>query len=281
MNKLALGTAQFGLDYGISNTTGKIAFEEAIKILNILKINNIDTLDTAYQYGNSEEMLGKIGVSNFHIVTKTAPLKFGIRNVIKSFHQSLKNLNISSVDGLLVHNIDEVQDYEFEDLYIELLKLKQDKLINKIGFSAYMPEQVDFLLNNFDFDLIQVPINVFDTRLIDNGQLVRLKNKKIEVHARSIFLQGLLLNFMKLDDYFFQWSNEFNNYQEIVKASNLSLLEYALNFVISILEVDKVLVGVNSESELIEITNASLVNNNVQAYPLSDLKLLNPNLWKI
>ena len=225
MNKLALGTVQFGLNYGLSNDKGKTSYEEAKKIIKILKVNNIDTLDTASEYGSSEKILGKIGVNNFHLVTKTSPLKFGVGNVIKSFHQSLKNLNTKSVDGLLIHNIEEVKDSAFDDLFKELLRLKQDKLINKVGFSAYMPEQVDFLLNNFDFDLIQVPINVFDTRLIDGGQLLSLKNKKIEVHARSIFLQGLLLDFEKLDVYFSQWINQFNCYQKEVIASNLSLLE--------------------------------------------------------
>ena len=281
MNKLALGTVQFGLNYGLSNDKGKTSYEEAKKIIKILKVNNIDTLDTAPEYGNSEKILGKIGVNNFHLVTKTSPLKFGVGNVIKSFHQSLKNLNTKSVDGLLIHNIEEVKDSAFDDLFKELLRLKQDKLINKIGFSAYMPEQVDFLLNNFDFDLIQVPINVFDTRLIDGGQLLSLKNKKIEVHARSIFLQGLLLDFEKLDVYFSQWINQFNCYQKEVIASNLSLLEYALNYVINIKEIDKVIVGVNNEKQLIEITKVKLEKNNLKAYPLREINLLNPSLWKI
>jgi aryl-alcohol dehydrogenase-like predicted oxidoreductase len=281
MNKLALGTVQFGLDYGLSNVREKVSFEEAIKILNFSKVNNIDTIDTASFYGNSEKLLGEIGVNDFHIITKTAPIKLGVSNVIKSFHQSLSNLNTSTLDGLLIHNINEVKNKKFDILYKELLKLKQDKFFNKIGFSTYTPEQVDFVLNNFDFDLIQVPINVFDTRLIDTGQLVALKNKKIEVHARSVFLQGLLLNFKELDGYFSKWINEFNIYQEIVKASNLSLLEYALNFVINIQEIDKVIVGVNNEMQLKEIAKVMVGKNNVQAYPLSDIKLLNPSLWKL
>jgi len=281
MNKLALGTVQFGLDYGISNVRGQISFQEATKILNLLKVNNIDTLDTASGYGTSEKVLGKIGINDFRIVTKTSSLKLGVDNVIKSFYKSLKNLNKPFVDGLLIHDINEIKDKKFDALYQELLNLKQDKLINKIGFSVYMPEQVDFLLNNFDFDLIQVPVNVFDTRLIDGGQLIALKNKKIEVHARSVFLKGLLLNFEILDDYFSKWKVEFNKYKKVVSVSNLSLLEYALKFVINIHEIDKVLVGVNSERELIEITNVLEEDNNVQPYPLNDIELLNPSLWKI
>ena len=124
MNKLALGTVQFGLDYGLSNVREKVSFEEAIKILNFSKVNNIDTIDTASFYGNSEKLLGEIGVNDFHIITKTAPIKLGVSNVIKSFHQSLSNLNTSTLDGLLIHNINEVKNKKFDILYKELLKLK-------------------------------------------------------------------------------------------------------------------------------------------------------------
>ena len=191
------------------------------------------------------------------------------------------DLNIDSVDGLLIHNIDDINDKRFDNLYKELSKLKQSKLVNKIGFSTYTPEQVNFLLDNFDFDIIQVPISVFDTRLIDNGQLQALKNKKIEIHARSIFLQGLLLNFKKLDKYFTKWDNHFNIYQKMVKISNLSLLEYALNFVLDIKEIDKVIVGVNSERHLKEIIKSILVKKNLKAYPINEEDLINPSLWKI
>jgi aryl-alcohol dehydrogenase-like predicted oxidoreductase len=101
---------------------------------------------------------------------------------------------------------------------------------------------------NFDFDLIQLPFNVFDNRLIVEGQLKKLKAKSIEIHARSVFLQGILLNFDNLSDYFLTWERQFIEYQAMVKNSGLSLLEYALTFVLSIQEIDKILVGVDSEN---------------------------------
>jgi len=279
--KIALGTVQFGLDYGISNTSGQLSFEEAGKILKLAKESAIDTLDTAPGYGNSEKVLGNIGVNDFQVVTKTAPLQLGVDNVLQSFHQSLKDLNMTSVDGLLVHNMDDTKDKKFDSLYKELDQLKQDKLINKIGFSTYAPDQVDFLLDNFDFDLIQVPLNVFDARLIDGRQLQALKNKKIEIHARSIFLQGLLLNFEQLDGYFSKWTNQFNSYQEMVKDSGLSLLEYALNFVLNVEEIDKVLVGVNSKNQLVEIIKAIKETDALEMHSINDINLLNLSLWKV
>jgi len=281
LNKLALGTAQFGLDYGITNSEGKVQVEEVELILGCAKENSINTLDTAASYGNSEEVLGSIGISDFQIITKTIPLKNGVDEVIKHFQQSLTFLNKSSVNGLLIHNVNEIEHKNFNTLFKELTELKRQGLVNKIGFSIYTPEQVDFLLKNFDFDLIQVPFNIFDNRLIQGGQLQALNNKGIEVHARSVFLQGVILDFNNLSNYFSPWKKEFSIYQETVKDNGLSLLECALNFVLNIREIDKVLVGVNSERQLKEIIQAVKRRSNLSAYPINDINLLNPSLWKV
>jgi len=281
MNKLALGTAQFGLDYGVTNSEGKVQVEEVELILGCAKENSINTLDTAASYGNSEEVLGSIGISDFQIITKTIPLKNGVDEVIKHFQQSLTFLNKSSVNGLLIHHFNEIEHKNFNTLFKELTELKRQGLVNKIGFSTYTPEQVDFLLKNFDFDLIQVPFNIFDNRLIQGGQLQALNNKGMEVHARSVFLQGVLLDFNNLSNYFSPWKKEFSIYQEIVKDNGLSLLECALNFVLNIREIDKVLLGVNSERQLKEIVQAVKRRSNLSAYPINDINLLNPSLWKV
>ena len=280
MSKLALGTVQFGLDYGILNTTGQAPLEEVKKVLKLAKEHNIDTLDTAASYGNSEEVLGKIGVNDFKIVTKTISLQLGVDNVLQSFYQSLTDLNTTNVDGLLIHNIEDAKDKQFDILYKELDKLKKDKLINKIGFSTYTPDQVDFLLDNFDFDLIQVPFNVFDTRLIEGNQLNLLNKKDVEIHARSVFLQGILLNFKYLDSSFSKWTTQFDDYQKMVKNSGLSLLEYALNFALNTQEIDKVLVGVNNEKQLREVFKSVKEQEALSSYSICDVNLLNPSLWK-
>ena len=278
--KLALGTVQFGLDYGITNHSGQVAIDEVKDILDYAKTNNIDTLDTAARYGNSEQVLGEVGVNNYRIITKTTPLKNGVDGVIKDFHQSLDNLNIGQVDGLLIHNIDDVKDKRFGDLFHKLNELKEEGLINKIGFSTYTPDQVDFLLENFDFDLIQVPFNIFDSRLVKGGQLKALKKRNIEIHARSVFLQGVLLDFDNLSDYFLTWKTQFIEYQAMVKNSGLSLLEYALNFVLSVQEIDRVLVGVNNEQQLREIVLSLKGLDGLEDYFINDINLLNPSLWK-
>ena len=144
MNKLALGTVQFGLDYGITNSTGKVQIREVASILEYAKEKNINVLDTASSYGNSEEVLGKIGINHFQIVTKTTSINNGINKVIESFYQSLKNLNQQKVDGLLIHNIEEVKHEQFDVLFKKLTGLKQQGLIDKIGFLLILQNKLIF-----------------------------------------------------------------------------------------------------------------------------------------
>ena len=281
MSKLALGTVQFGLDYGITNQSGQVTIKEVKGILDFAKENGIDVLDTASGYGNSEKVLGEVGVDNYQIITKTISLKNGVDKVIDGFYQSLDDLSQKQVEGLLIHNIQDIENKQFNALFNKLNELKQQGLIKKIGFSTYTPEQVNFLLENFDFNIIQVPFNVFDTRLIQSGQLQALKSKGVEIHSRSVFLQGILLNFNDLPKYFKTWEKQFNEYQTMVKESEMSLLEYALNFALSTQEVDKVLVGVDSKQQLEEIVRSLKKHDNLDAYTISDINLLNPSMWKV
>ena len=280
MSKLALGTVQFGLDYGITNQNGQVTIKEVKGILDFSKENGIDVLDTASGYGNSEKVLGEVGVDNYQIITKTISLKNGVDRVIDGFYQSLDDLSQKQVEGLLIHNIQDIENKQFSALFNKLNELKQQGLIKKIGFSTYTPEQVNFLLENFDFNIIQVPFNVFDTRLIQSGQLQALKSKGVEIHARSVFLQGVLLDFDNLSDYFLTWKAQFTEYQAMVKNSGLSLLEYALNFVLSVQEIDRVLVGVNNEQQLREIVLSLKGLDGLEDYFINDINLLNPSLWK-
>jgi len=279
--KLALGTVQFGLDYGVTNLSGQVTIDEVRNILTFAKNNKIDTLDTASGYGNSEEVLGEIGVDNYQIITKTISLENDVDKVIDGFYKSLGSLNQKQVEGLLVHDINNIENKQFDVLFSKLNELKQQGLIKKIGFSTYTPEQVNFLLENFDFDLIQVPFNVFDTRLIQDGQLQALKSKGVEIHARSVFLQGILLNLDYPSDYFLTWEKQFTEYQAMVENSGLSLLEYALNFVLNTQEIDKILVGVNSEKQLREILKSVKGPEPLPPYSINDVNLLNPSFWKI
>ena len=281
MNKLGIGTVQFGLNYGINNKIGLVPIDQVREILNFAKSKGISTIDTASTYGNSEKILGEIGVNQFDVITKTSSIVKGLESVRSSFHISLKNLGQTQLEGLLVHNIGDLEHKDFNEMFKMINSLKMDGLVKKIGFSTYTPDQIDFLLDNFDFDLIQVPFNVFDTRLVEGGQLKSLKKNNIEIHTRSVFLQGLLLDFNSLSKYFLDWKDQFEDYQSIVKKSGLSLLEYSLKYVLNNADIDKVLVGIDSIEQLKEIFLAVKTQNKVKAYPINDLNLVNPALWEL
>lgn len=280
--KLALGTVQFGLDYGVSNDSGQVSTGEAAEILKCAKSLNIDTLDTSANYGTSEKVLGEIGVEGCQIVTKTMPLERGVDAVIDGLQQSLDRLNATSIKGLLIHNIEEINRQNFDTLYQELVKLKEQGLIAQLGFSTYTPEQVDVLLESFEFDLIQVPFNVFDARLIKGGQLEKLKQQGIEVHARSVFLQGLLLmNRENRPKKFKRWDALWRLWEEWLADHHMTALEAAIRYAVSVPELSKVLVGVNTASQLEEIVySSSGISPKVPVELLTeDVNLLNPSNW--
>ena len=283
--KLALGTVQFGIDYGVANTKGQVQIEEVHAILNYAQKNGVNTLDTASSYGNSEEVLGKFVVNDFKIITKTTYIKKGVNEVVRNFHQSLKNLKQQKVCGLLIHDINEIEHKRFDALFIELARLKQQGLVKKIGASVYNSQQIDYLLDNFSIDLIQLPINILDQRLISNDSLIKLKKHNVEIHARSAFLQGLLL---MSTDTIPSWFNPIKDtlklFHKEAKKQNLTKLQLALGFVQSLTEIDKVVVGVDSLKQLYEIINASSVK--VNAVELSNISIndpifLNPSNWKV
>jgi aryl-alcohol dehydrogenase-like predicted oxidoreductase len=283
VSKLVIVTAQFGLDYGIFNKTERTSSANVKNILTLAKKKHINTLDTAFSYGSSEQVLGKIGINDFQVITKTSPLNKGVENVIDCFYQSLEKLNKTEIYGLLIHNISEVTNKEFSRLYKLLISFKEQGLIQKIGFSSYTPEQVNFLLENFDFDLIQLPINVFDQRLINGGQLMQLKNKGVEIHARSVFLQGILLELNKIPKFFFEWKDHFDMYKNELGGN--SFLDFALGFVLNISAIDRVVVGVNNSQQLEEIIESSrkkikFNSEDTKKFGIDDVNLLNPSNWK-
>ena len=285
MSKLALGGVQFGIDYGIANTKGQVQIEEVQSILNYAKKNGVNILDTASGYGDSEEVLGKVGVDNFQIITKTTSIKQGVNGVVRIFYQSLKNLKQKKAYGLLIHDIGEIEHKQFDTLLIELARLKRQGLVKKIGVSVYNNQQIDYVLDNFSIDLIQLPINILDQRLINDESLVKLKKHNVEIHARSALLQGLLLmSINAIPSWFEPIKDTLKLFHEEAKKQNLTKLQLALGFVQSLTEIDKVVVGVNSLQQLREIIDASSVK--VNTAELSNIAInnsifLNPSNWRV
>ena len=292
--KLGLGTVQFGMDYGISNINGKICPEEVRKIIAVAKENDINIIDTATLYNDSESVLGQSLTENhkFKIVTKSPVFKVDLITTVQVehlrivFNHSLEKLHQDSLYGLLIHNPDDLLTPGGELLIEEMRNIRRQKLIEKIGISIYTEQQIDRILNLFIPDIIQVPINIFDQRLIESGHLRKLKNMGIEIHARSIFLQGLLFMEPKdLPKYFSPIHDHFIFYNRFLESNRLTKLQAALLFVNQIKEIDVVIVGVSSVSELNEIIAATDIINSFKHVDMSALRILhenmiNPSNWK-
>jgi len=297
--KIALGTVQFGMQYGISNQAGQTREREVEEIIKYASDNGIDTLDTASLYGKSEEVIGQYinqyyNITPCNIVTKTPHFKteqigvVEVNQLISSFESSCEKLKSKKIYGLLIHNPEALSLPGSEKLFQAMEKLKKEGKVKKIGASVYSSEQIDYLLEKFPIDLIQLPLNILDQRLINNGALEKLKRAGVEIHARSTFLQGLLL--MPAD----QINPWFNPIKKVLekfhleaKNRGMSTLQLALGFVESIKEVDKVVVGVNDLKQLKEILSlmgsdpcrSGLIPLNLNHLSINNPTYLNPSNW--
>ena len=286
--KIALGTVQFGIDYGVNSVDGQVRPEEVKKILSYAHSKDIDLLDTAPAYGDSEKTLGRMDISNFKVVTKTRHFdSLEIKNtdvklLNNDFHHSLKDLKQNSVYGVLIHDADDLLKPGAEKLFDKLQELKQAEKIVKIGVSVYDHSQLQSILDNFSIDLVQLPFNILDRRMIDSGMLATLRNKGIEVHARSVFLQGLLLmTEQSRHDKFKRWGALWKVWHEWLNDNQITALEATIRHAISMPEISKVLVGVDTADQLKEIVTATLgvlPGIPTEMYT-NDTDLLNPSNW--
>lgn len=292
--KLGLGTAQFGLDYGISNHRGQVPRREVDRILACAESAGVDLLDTACLYGDSEAVIGQTlgSRSSFRIVTKTP--QFKTQNVgaaqaaalRAAFDASLQHLTRQSVYGLLVHNADDLLVAGSEALYEAMLLLRETGQVQKIGVSVYDGRQIDAILERYSPDIVQLPINALDQRLVKSGRLSALKARGIEIHARSVLLQGLLLmSAGRLSEYFAPYRDHLQRYFRALEEIGLSPLQGALAFLNTVGEVDVAIVGVTSATELQQVVEARLApatpRDFFESFGVTDESLINPARWPV
>lgn len=286
MSRLALGTVQFGLSYGIANQQGKINSVSATEILEYAYTHGIDTLDTAIAYGDSEQCLGSVGVKSWKVVSKLPKMPEKTPDILNWVKQkvlgSLNRLRLPKLYGLLLHHPEQLLSIEGKYLYDALVLLKEEKLVDKIGISIYSFNELEFILSQFDFDLFQCPFNILDRNLIDSKWLYRLKDLGSEVHVRSVFLQGLLLmNTQNRPSRFNRWQPLWEHWDEWLKSTNISALDACLNYVSSYPEISKVVIGVDSLCQLREILNIRETNLQFpDCLSCNDLDLIYPSNWK-
>ena len=284
--KLALGTAQFGLSYGVANRNGKVAQPQIKNILAESLSCGIDTIDTASAYGDSEFNLGNAGVSKFKIISKLPEIPLGEKNIScwaqTQINYSLTNLKVNSIYALLLHRPSQLLDSRGWEIYQALRDLKSRGLVKKIGISVYSPYELDLLIPKYAFDIVQSPLNLFDRRLMNSGWAERLKRMGIEIHIRSVFLQGLLL--MKRDEIpmkFEKWSLSFDRWHNWLKTFNINPISACLAYPSSLVEIDRIIIGVDTHSQLMQIL-LSLKHSNDFLFPefnIKDHRLINPNCW--
>lgn len=283
--KIALGTAQFGIDYGIANTTGKVNFLEAKSIINYASSVGIDTIDTAIAYGTSQKCLGQIGVKYHQIYTKLPQIPDHQPNlkewVNHQVQESLKILEVQNLSGLLLHRPCQLLDADKKDLWKILNELKIKGVVGKIGFSIYSPNELDVLYNSFKPDIIQAPYNILDRRLEESGWLKTLHNANVEIHIRSIFLQGLLLmSDSNRPKKFDKWKAIWTQLENWTKKNNTTKIEASLAFAFSDSRVSNVVIGVDSLDQLKDIISKCQTSS---AFPNSidveDKRLLDPSKW--
>ena len=283
--KIVLGTVQLGLDYGVANSGGQIKSNEAEKIIQLSNQAGITKLDTAAVYGNSEEVLGRIGVDKFDVITKVPKHPAGTEDVKKwvsdKVNASLLSLKTESIYAVMLHDTSILSTGDGELYWKALSDLRKDGVIDKIGYSIYGPKELDLYYEKFQPDIVQAPYSILDRRLKESGWLNKLNDDSIEVHVRSVFLQGLLLMSEKQrPQYFNRWQELWKKWDQWLLSENISALEAALSFVVNDQEIDNIVIGVDSAQQMQEILTASTKDEVIRTeLSSSDMALLNPSRW--
>lgn len=291
--KLALGTVQFGLPYGITNRQGQVPLAEVGCMLQAASQAGMDTLDTASTYGSSESALGQHDLTHFKVVTKLAALPTDVRGakdvqawVEAQVAQSLSRLNVPCAEALLLHRPQQLFEDQGSQLAQAMQGVKALGLVKKIGISIYGPEILDEALRVMPCDLIQAPFNVVDRRLASSGWLGRLHRHGVEVHVRSVFLQGLLLaGAAELPAHFSPWRPMWQRWEAWTGQQHTTSLAACLAFADSYPEISKVVVGADSAAQLTELLTAyrSPSKRVGEAWPdiaSNDEALIDPSMWR-
>jgi aryl-alcohol dehydrogenase-like predicted oxidoreductase len=278
--KLGLGTVQFGQAYGVSNRHGQVSAPEAAAILALARQAGIATLDTAANYGEAESVLAALDMTGFRIVTKTIGLTHGLDALVARARQSAATLK---ADTLLVHAVGDLKGPDGDSLWQALLALRDQGVFRKIGLSAYVADDPVGLAQRFKPDVMQIPFSLLDQRLLADGSLARLKALGVELHARSLFLQGLLfLPSSQLPEKLQHAAPQLTALHAKLAEAGVTPLAAALAFVLSQPQIDVSLVGVTSRDELADIVAAAkapLPDLDWQACALDDEMVLTPSRW--
>ena len=284
--KLALGTVQFGLSYGIANQLGQVSRIEAKKMLDFAVSQGVDTIDTAIAYGDSEACLGKIGVQSLKVITKLPPITDVCDDIDQWVRQnitdSMARLGCKEIYGLMLHRSHDLLGESGQQLYYAMQNLKKNGLVKKVGVSIYSPAELDAISPKFPVDIVQAPFNVVDKRLLTTGWLDRLNNESIELHTRSSFLQGLLLMPREaIPAKFSRWKPLWDHWYGWLREIDISAAKVCLDFVQSFGQIDRIVIGADSLAQLTQLVEFASAPKKLEFPTImcDDEKLINPANW--
>ena len=286
---LILGTAQFGLNYGVTNTAGQVSFENVCAILDKAWDGGIHTLDTAKQYGNAEEVLGKATHAlgkHFNIFTKTRHFKNvegpnRSKQLVDDFNVSRQLLGDNKVSGLLFHDADDLLD-DNGDLFATALQLKDETSGFKIGVSVYDPASLLTLIDRYPIEVVQFPFNLLDQRFLE--VLPTLDKLNIQYYARSVFLQGLIADPCCLPASLLRFKPYFSRIEKMACNNDCSPYSLGLTYALSV--VGAVTVGVLNVIQLDQFLASSTLKftqsilEDAKKLRVSDMDLIDPRLWQ-
>jgi len=286
MNRIVLGGAQLGLPYGILNGGETLGREEVARILDTAVDHGIDAIDTAIAYGQSEFVIGETAQNRFKIISKLPPIPLDVSNVSQwvrtQVDASLSRLKCTSLDALLLHRPQNLTDPHGAELYAAINSLKVEKIIQRFGVSIYTPDELTGIIGTFDIDVVQAPLNLFDRRIL--GVIDQLTALNIEVHVRSVFLQGVLIAKPENRPQRFQpWSEHFARFDEWVLSTGLSAMACCLGFALQQTGVTKLVIGTTSPESLTEIMT-SIPNMKLEVpadLQSSSEQLIDPRVWSV
>ena len=279
--RLILGSANFSQKYGAGSI--KIDASEIRKILNLAKINKINKIDTAENYLH-DPFFFKYLRKRFKLITKIRPNHnwISLDFCEEELNKQVKIFKNNKINILLFHDVEILFHKIGPRIFNNLQKLKDKGYYKKIGISIYDTSCLKYLIPKYNLDVVQCPYNIYDKRIVYSGWLNKLKNMGIEVHVRSIFLQGLLVNKqIYKKKYFKKWRKQILKWFNYLQKNGISPINYCLNDLLNY-DFDQIIIGINNSDNLKEILNFKLLSNKVQLidFTTKDLKLIDPRYWK-
>ena len=279
-SRLVIGSANFTKKYGADSI--KINHKEKKKILNLAQKNGIYKIDTAKSYLVDKNIFKNID-KKFRFFTKVIPDSrwISLEYCQKQLEDHFKIFNNHKVETLLFHDIKPLLIKNGSEIFKNLELLKKKKYFQKIGLSIYNTNYLDKIVSNYNFDVIQCPYNILDKRILTTGWFEKLKGLGIEIHIRSIFLQGLLVNKNVYNkNYFKNWKNFFFEWFKNLENNNITPIDYCLSDLLNY-DFDKIIIGINNSKNLKEIINFKTIDKNKMInFKISDTKLIDPRNWK-